>query len=390
MKPGTVVAAKPVTDGHRVRWTLEQSVAKPTDRVRVDWLRFTLPLSAVVSREQWPGVKPETLGRLTVKERDRIIACFTSDGGDDPLGARFVAAHAGNKLLEVLGVAEFSLGMAEDRGQDFYLSRCPILREGEVVGYVMAGSDKSAQQASTVHVNLFGAACLHLSHANWGAVADWIRVTGAWITRCDLAVDIFDGLDITALPEAWRAGVFDVRGQRPAQREAGSWTAGHSRTFYVGRRETGKECRVYEKGHQLFGAESADPWVRAEVEFRNNARVLDVAILERPADFFAGAYGWCADLLAQLDCAAVAQRIPAGQRVKASTARAAASGVARWVERVALPSVAQWFRHGGDYAVNQICAAYDRLPHALRGWRPAEVRDAFNEAFGGLVPSLGQ
>ncbi|MBN8490101.1 MAG: replication initiation factor domain-containing protein [Burkholderiales bacterium] len=377
MKPGRTVAAQAVSDGRRIKWTLEQAIQGETDRVRVDWLRFTLPLGAVVPFEQRGEVDPGVLGTMDRAEREVQVLARGIEA--EPLGAMYVARKAAVMLADRLG---FEVGTVEDRGQDFYLCRVPLLVNAETVGFVLAGSDKSAQQAGTVHFNLFGAACLRVSHAQWAGVASWVRDASGWITRCDLALDIFEGFDIASMPQAWLNGQFDVRGQRPAEREAGAWTSGHSRTFYVGKRETGKELRGYEKGDELFGHEAGDPWFRAEVEFRNNARVIDPAILERPADFFAGAYPWCAALLAAQSVQAEPVRIPAGQRVKDATARAAVSRTAAWVVRVAMPSVREVFDKAGEFFDEQLIGSVGRLSHRLRGWSEVERRQAFAQVFG--------
>lgn len=99
---------------------------------------------------------------------------------------------------------------------------------------------------------------MHLSPAKWAKVREWVANSNGWLTRVDLAVDVWTGEDITALPDLYRTGAFDVRGQRPSQTENGSWTSGHSRTFNVGKRETGKALRAYEKGDELFGHEAND------------------------------------------------------------------------------------------------------------------------------------
>ncbi len=296
----------------------------------------------------------------------------------------YVARKAANMLRARL--PGFEVGAVEDKGMDFYLARVPVLFEGVTVGHVLAGGSSSTQ-AATVHFNLHGAACLRITSQDHCRIAAWIRQSSGWITRCDLAVDVFDGDDITDMPRAYLSGAFDLRGQRPKQREAGSWTSGFSRTFYVGRRETGKELRAYEKGDELFGPELDDAWIRYEVEFRNNLRVIDVAILERPADFFAGAYQFCADLLDRIGVDSHAQRIPAGQRVKDATAKAAAHRVAAWIKRVAAPSVCALLQYGGDLLENIVDSEAHRTAVRLRGWNTAELAAAFRSEFGALAPA---
>jgi phage replication initiation protein len=244
---------------------------------------------------------------------------------------------------------------------------------------------------------LFGSACLHVSRAKWREVAEYVEARSGWLTRCDLALDIWQGVDLATLPGDYLRGRFDVRGQRPKQREAGSWTSGHSRTFYVGRRETGKELRAYEKGDELFGPEVGDPWVRIEVEFRNNARVLDCDMLRRPGDFFAGAYPYCERVLAdemaaaQLARCVAAQRIPAGRKVKDATVTAAVQRSLRWLERVAMPSVRAAFSKAPELFDAMLLQDDGRAPGRLRGWTFGELAQGFAHAkqaseFGRFAP----
>lgn len=65
------------------------------------------------------------------------------------------------------------------------------------------------------------------------------------------------------------------------------------RTFYVGTRDSGKLCRVYEKGRQLGDRNSK--WVRIEVELHSTNREIPLEILLGCGDYLAGAYpalGW--------------------------------------------------------------------------------------------------
>ena len=60
------------------------------------------------------------------------------------------------------------------------------------------------------------------------------------------------------------------------------------KTLYVGQRQNGKLCRVYEKGKQLGDPNS--PWCRVEVEYRGKSRVIPPDVLVRASSYLAGAY----------------------------------------------------------------------------------------------------
>lgn len=383
---GQRVSARPVVDGRRVRWTLEQVAARDQALVRVDWLRFTLPLDHVSGGRDVCELGREFLAALD--QRGRELVAMARGVEVNTGGAMWVAREGARRFCEWVQplAGGFEVGTVEDKGLDFYEARCAVMFEGAVVGYVLAGG-KSSAQAATVHFNIFGGGCLHLSHANWLTVRDVIEQARGWITRVDLALDVFEGDEVTAVPAAYLAGAFDVRGKRPEQTEHGSWTNGHSRTFQVGKRETGKCLRAYEKGDEQFGADVGDPWVRYEVEFRNSARVIDLDVLARPADFFAGAYPFCEALLERLSVECAAQRIPTASRVKDATEQAAAVRVYRWLRHTAMPSVGAVFELGGDLLADLLRSEADRWPARLSGFSRESVREAFEKVAAGLAPS---
>lgn len=377
------VAAKPLLDGERIRWTLEQVEQQTQQKVRIDWLRFTFPLDSLVRVDRQPCPIVDELAAMNRYERELMLACRLADASHDYAGAMALARLGAQTIAALLGA--FEVGPVEDKGMDYYAARCPLLFEGQVVGYCLAGA-KSAQQAGTIHVNLYGEACLYVSPAKWVVLRDWIAQAEGWVTRVDLACDVWAGDDIESIPRAYLGGDFDVRGQRPKQSEAGAWTSGHSRTFYVGKRETGKLFRAYEKGDQLFGDEAGDPWIRYEVEMRNNARVIDLDVLTRPADFFAGAYPFTEALLQRLNVAAESQRIPAGQKLQDKTADAAALRTAAWFRRVCAPTFCRLLVAGGDLLDFIAETEAHRMPERMRGFTPSAMRVALEKVAASFAP----
>lgn len=407
--------ARPIMEGSKVKWTLEQIEQRNPERVRIDWLRFTIPVDQLVSyverveqvgscgrsvEDLWSwarhhaavtddefvryrGMLPERLAReaVMVDGREfyvtpRALACL----GNASL-SRVVRRDDRDALFQFT-----SSHHAEDSGMDFYAARSPVIVEGAVVGYVLAGG-KSANQANTVHFNLFGAACLHLGPRQLKAIADWVDELGGWITRADLALDVWQGLDVVDVQRAWHDGAFDVRGKRPSQREHGAWSSGHSRTFEVGSRGTGKLMRAYEKGDELFGHEVDDPWVRLEVEFRNNHRVLETDILRRPADFFAGAYPYLADYVAGLELEASPARIPTHAEVGDKTALAAVERVVRWLNNTAGPVLSAVWNQGGDLVAEIVQATQHRPARRLRGFSRETIARAFDQVAASIAPA---
>ncbi|MEW6706472.1 MAG: replication initiation factor domain-containing protein [Pseudomonadota bacterium] len=376
-----------VLAGRKVKWTLEQLERENQQRVRIDWLRFTLPLDAVVKSERSGLPKDLTyLDCLDKRARDLVRETRGADA-DDYSSAHKVAEAGARMLCEALGC--FEVGVVETRGMDYYTARTAISFAGETVGFVLAGG-KSSNQASTVHVNLFGSALLHVSHAKLQRVRDWIELSNGWITRVDLALDLWTDWSVQDARQAYLDGEFKVRGKQPSQREHGSWTLGHSRTFEVGSRDTGKLARMYEKGDEQFGHEANDPWVRLEVEFRNNHRVIDTAVIARPADFFAGAYPFCARVLDAVEVRAQVSVMVTTPEVADRTAEAAVTRLARWVRDTAMPSVLAVFKRTDGLFENLMRLEDDkgRIPKRIRGFDDSSISAAFEKVAAALAPPL--
>lgn len=380
--------AKPILAGAKVKWTLEQLEQSNPGRVRLDWLRFTVPLDAVIQRE--PSMQDLTpLDLLDQPARDVVRM---ANGVEDHryTTSRAVARAGAAQLVELLACG-FEVGPVDDKGMDFYTARASLMFEGAVVGQVLAGG-KETNQSSTVHINLHGAALLQMSAGALQRIHRFVSQAKGWLTRVDLSLDVWSGHRVEDVEAAYMSGEFDVRGKRPGQRHHGSWSLGHSRTYEVGSRATGKMFRGYEKGHQLFGVDlsaehGAAQWLRYEVELRSNHRVLELDLLTRPADFFAGAYGFCARVLEELDVQASAQRILTDPELKDTTAEAAAARVVRYVKNTAGPALVALFDLGGDLIADVIESERHRLPRRLKGFSVDAVRAALEKVAQAMAPA---
>lgn len=144
-----------------------------------------------------------------------------------------------------------------------------------------------------------GRARLELTGHGCSRVVDWdlLRaqlesLSAATLTRVDLAVDVLDGaLGVDDAVQWYRSGEFNMGGRPPRHSLVGDWldeSHPHGRTLEVGRRANGKMLRAYEKGRQL--GDSLSPWVRFEVELRNNDRALPFDMLTECDRYFVGAY----------------------------------------------------------------------------------------------------
>ena len=392
--------ARPVLAGSKVKWTLEQLEQDNQQRVRVDWLRFTMPLDAVVKHE--PSMVDLTALDLLDQRGKDLVRMSQGVEPEHYTTGHMVATVAARQIVQLLACG-IEVGTNE-RGMDFYSARTSLVFEGATVGHVLAGS-KDQRQASTVHVNLFGSAMLHIGPVALAKLRALVEQAQGWITRVALSLDLWQGYSVLQAQAAYTAGEFDLRGKRPGQREIGSWTNGHSRTFEVGSRATGKMARFYEKGHEQFGTEIAaewasgkkllstslaalvGDWVRGEVELRNNHRIIDLDVLTRPADFFAGAYSFCARLLSELEVSAVAQSIATVPEVRDATEVASVMRTVRNAVRVMAPTIVALLEHGGDLLLEIVDRERHRVPRRLRGITPAALRQAFEKVAEAVAPA---
>jgi len=374
--------ARAVLVGQKVKFTLEQQEQENPGRVRIDWLRFTVPLDAVIRTDR-ALLNLTALDLMDQRGRD-VVRMAHGTEPDVYTSAHMVTLAGARLLVGMLGCLE--VGQVEAKGMDYYSARTGLFFAGETVGWVLAGG-KASNQAATVHFNLFGSALLQIPRERLARIAEFVSAAGGKITRVDLALDVWLGHRVEDVRTAYLDGEFDVRGKRPGQREHGSWTLGHSRTFEVGSRETGKMFRGYEKGDEQFGHEAGSEWLRYEVEVRDNHRVIDTDVLIRPADFFAGAYPFCARMLAEQQAEFEAQTIRTVPELADVTAEAAVQRVVRWIKRTAAPSIVAAFDLGGDLLAEIIESERHRMPRRLLGIDGTHLRSSFQKVAEALAPA---
>ncbi|MCY1220926.1 Replication initiation factor [compost metagenome] len=353
------VDEKLVLEGNRVKVLTQgrQVAAAAQSGVIVDYFRFTFKRVNVPHTRKVPG-----------------------DTDDQNLARWF--AHVFAQLLGfVVGV---------DRpGRDYYEFTTTIDNAfGHEVASVSAGGES---QRGTICVTLKGEGCT-MARAGWEQrVHAYFGEFAPTITRIDLAKDFFEGeVDISELVGLYQAHGFSYRNRRPKHQCHGSWLGiddsgeiditevkldcldlrglaarsmfkpGHSRTFQVGMRESGKLFRGYEKGHQ-YGLMSSK-WLRGEVELRNVNRVIPWDAVMEPAQFFAGAYeatNWLCNH-------PVATRVPTATKV----AEASAERCIAWVRRVVAPTLVQITKvmPNEDWLVGLVLEEQNRrVPRSLRG-----------------------
>ena len=368
-----------VLDGSdvKVRLLAERQASKSV--VHVDWVRFT------VQRRNSPAPHVD----LVFPPPVRVDSVWDADSRAVRLQKTLALLPdpdyaAGAQAWELAGVVAAALGPdfhvnAELRkGHDFYRYRFSIERHGVECGWAgyLSSSDHPRQtnQARTIHVNLYGAACTFAAVGWNDRLADICDERDADLTRCDLALDFFDGLDgggIEGVRSAYMAGLCDVGGRRLRCNMVGDWCNNRERSFYFGSMEAGKQTNVYEKGHQLFGAESGSVWLRAELRYGNKLRVLSSDMLRRPADFFACASDWHAAMLRKADQVVTPEPVKTTPRLAVETVKAECVRVSRWLLNVAAPACATAFEFLGDEFLELV--TNKKRPGRLQRFTPSEL-----------------
>jgi phage replication initiation protein len=260
----------------------------------------------------------------------------------------------------IVDEAQSFLGLrtVEDRGRGMF----GYLASVDLGGYGLVAYGGEAQRG-TVLVSINGEGCRRI--ADFSRVRAWAESLGARITRLDIAADDHDAvaLDIPGAIQAWRDGLFTVGGRPPKARFIDDFDRGDGRTLYVGTRQGGKLCRVYEKGKQLGDAYSK--WTRAEVELHAKDRVIPWDAVTDPVPYLAGSYPYFAFL------SLVAERIRTIKRGSAISIEA----VRGWVRHAAGKSINALLQHfKGDHAGLIHSVRRSGVPKRLKGWWDAAER----------------
>lgn len=195
---------------------------------------------------------------------------------------------------------------ALDRGKDGFRSAVSV----NVGHYVMGRMDFGGEsQRGWVRVNITGVGCENVM--DWDALDAVEDLPGSQITRLDLALTTWkrEVLHETVV-EAHGQGLFACGGRPPALQQITSSDPNAGRTCYVGKRDSDKFFRGYEKGLELlhkWGRAGDDiseidghpvhDIYRCEVELKAKASVIPWEAVERRDHYFAGCYPFLAQLL---------------------------------------------------------------------------------------------
>lgn len=381
-----------VLDGNQVKFRLLAERAETGVHVHVDWLRFTCLLrnSPIPSVDVlFPDYREQGMdeSRHELNERqlrlDRVVKMLRGIA-DPEFSPSAQALELAERVAAILG-PDFVAYPEIRKGHDFYKHRISIERHGTECGWVgfLASGDSPRQQsqAKTMHVNIYGLACTFALPSWRSGMADLIDETSAKVTRCDLALDFFEGINggIARIKSDYESGLMDVSGRRLKCNMVGDWSecSEGGRSFYIGNKEGGKQTNIYEKGHQLFGVKSASSWMRIELRYGNKFRVLPSDILRNSSDFFAGASDWHAAMLREAEVRAIPEPIACVKRLADTTVVGEVSRNIQWVQNVAGPSLALCFEHLGEDQFLAIVAK-QQLPRRLSRFSRVELQRAFS------------
>lgn len=401
-------------DGQTVKVRLQAARYETCSHVHVDWLRFSIAKRTAPIDLDLLFPKHLDDGREFVRSKvdgveflDTNVHAVRSERMKRQL-SRMQLEEEFSSSMQALSLArlvvvqlgpEFYVNPEVAKGHDFYAKRWKIERLGKECGWVGYGATTDSPKATatvahTIHCNLYGTACTFAVPGWTVKMAALIDEYQATLTRCDLALDFFDGAPFSMddLHQDLKDGAMKVRGRDPSWNILGHWSdAGrsNSRSVYIGSKESGKQTNVYEKGHQLFGADSGNPWLRVELRYGNKKRVLPSDMLRRSAAFFAGASDWHMRVMKMAEAQVIAAPVPVEERLPIETAKAEVSRNVTWAIRTAGPTISACVKYLGLEQLLELCRAdAPALPGRLQGFTARELSDAF-ESVGPLLLGVG-
>lgn len=169
-------------------------------------------------------------------------------------------------------------------------------------------------QRGWVRVDLTGKGCEWLKH--WDELHHIEALPSAELKRVDLALTTWDGeVSHEHVTQAHADGRFVTRGRPPTLKQITSSDPRAGRTCYIGKRDSDKFMRCYEKGFELAGkfasrmpgevthidGKRVEDIYRCEVEFKATTTQIPWELIERRDQYFAGAYPFCGDVLPNVE-----------------------------------------------------------------------------------------
>lgn len=402
-----------VFSGGDIKLRLEAERAYSNSPVHIDWLRFTVQLrhapfptvddlfpapernvddQYILTHTDCGTFIRDTFQEDLERRRGWVRVLRGLDDAEFTPGAQ--AKQLADDVCELLG-ADFTVSADLKKGKDFYKHRWEIQRAGHPVGWVgfCATGSKAhlSKQAQTIHCNLEGMACTFADLGWSDRIRAYLEEHRAVITRCDLALDFFDGIQggIHRFPDEFRAGAMNVNGNTPSHNTLGPWLGGNGLSFYFGSKHGGKQTNIYEKGVQLYGDKDPHPWMRIELRYGSQKRFIPIDILSRPADFFAGASDWHAAILLEHGKTALPEPIPCTPELPIQTIQAEVTRNVRFLFSTAGRSMALAVMHLDLERLGRFVESCAELPKRLSKFKKSEVTACFAQAVDTVLANSG-
>lgn len=218
-----------------------------------------------------------------------------------------------------------------DRGRDGFQLAAALRVGNMVVGRVDYGGKS---QRGWARWNIPGKGCEWVE--DWTALQDVEALPAAEIRRLDIALTTWQG-EVThdGVEAAHLAGAFKSGGRPPAMQTIVSTDPRAGRTAYVGKRDSDKFFRGYEKGFELAAklGPLADTCThiegfpiediyRCEVELKADGTPIPWEVVERRDQYFGGCYPFLAELLPGVECDILMRRPERAPQTELTTALA--------------------------------------------------------------------
>lgn len=228
--------------------------------VGLDWVTFSFCQSTL--GDKYVGLKPEQVEEAV---------------GDA------IETWLDQLLFEIFG-----FGIAKKREKGMHFNKYGYDLQDNL-GIILYGHNN---KRITVQINGTGCA---LARKGWNEVLyKWLstEARNPKINRVDLALDDFES-EWVSVDKAndWDTQDLFWCGGRPSEvNHLGDWKRinGKGRTLTIGKRESSKFLRFYERGKKEGDALSL--WTRAELELKSTDRYLPLDVLISPSTYFKGAY----------------------------------------------------------------------------------------------------
>lgn len=200
-------------------------------------------------------------------------------------------------------------GMVETRqrpgGWQGYEQSRTVTVGGQHVGIMAYGG---SNQRGWVSINLSGQGCAWVD--DWKATEDVYSSLRAYeARRVDIALDTYQR-EVThdTVVEAYREGQFSVTNHTPAMRLILNEDRYDGQTVYVGKRQSGKFFRGYEKGYELASKNPGlrvthideipiEDFYRLEIELKAKEGPLPTDLIAQRDNYFSGAYPYLQSVL---------------------------------------------------------------------------------------------